>query len=383
MNWNEYLSSILSQQTSIDTVTVGTHGNRHLLSPIIKASILMLMKMSSDDDKNHIFVFPKSNNTKISFLISSTILDILSGTIASEYDPHTFEKGQKLRYEDCIVVFERCSDYNNDGIDRIWIPFSNPGYQRAIPLKFAPYFQKVESKKVTKEETFNKVYSLKKNAQEAQIDAITKNINQYMKNNKTHLGDSIVFVSEIKDTKNKLLDVILNKETLSDVLYLAQLNSDGDTVNMTSGQMSGNPAIVVASDLYSVLNGLSKGLKAHRIIMDISIANSVVGQLEALDRLIEIGIPITCITDTAHSFETQPLKDRGFLEWRWNERSITSDLYIKTDIKSESSRLKNCLKQRIHYERIDEQYISNAIYLLYKHKEYQFTTRYLPLLFSH
>ena len=370
MDWDDYLNGILSQQTSIDTVTMGTNGNRHLLSPIIKASILMLMKMSSDDDRNHIFVFPKSNNIKLSFLISNTILDILSGTISSEYDPHTFEKGQKLKYEDCIVVFERCGDYNNDGIDKIWISFSNPGFQRGIPLKLAPYFQKVDSKKITKEETFNKVYNANRNAQEAQIDALVKNINQYMKNNKTHLGDSIVFVSEIKDTKNKLLNVVLNKETLSDILYLAQINSDGEILNMTSGQMSGNPAIVVASDLYSVLNGLSKGLKAHRIIVDISDANSVIGQLEAFDRLIESGIPITCVTDTAHSFETQPLKDRGFLEWRWNEYSITNELYTKSDIRSERSRLKNCSKQRVHYEKIEESNISDTIHLLYKHKEY-------------
>ncbi len=368
MKWNDYLNSILSQETNIDDIVIGKDGNKRLLTPILKASILLLMKMSSENDKNHIFVFPNTNSIKIKFLISKTIFDILSGRITSEYDPYSFVNGQKLRYEDCIVVFEKC-ETEKDGREFITISFSEKGTTFKIPMELAPYFQKVDSKKTSKFSSFHVVY---KQNQKKQIDVVrstNKRIVEYLKNNKTHLNSSIVYVSEIKETKEKLLNLILNGNNLSDLLYLAQINSDGIVNNMASGQMSGNPAIVVASDLYSVQNAISNGLNVHRIIVDITKPNSIDGQLDAFDNLSESGIPITCLTDTAHSFELQALKDRGFLEWRWDEKSITGTLYSGISNKTEKRRLSNCREQKTEYIIVQEHHVSDSIKLLYKYKD--------------
>ncbi|MCR5448345.1 MAG: DrmE family protein [Solobacterium sp.] len=369
MNWNESLKSILDQHTPIDNVTLSFDNVETRVSPIVKASLVMLAKLSTEGKNNNIFVFPEIAKTGFEFVIAKTVMDILAGRIDSTYDPHSFKKGQKLRYEDCIVVFEEVADHDNDGLERIWISFSNPHARRGIPIKLAPFFQKVDSKKISTAKAFNKTYSAKHKEHEAKIDALNANSLKTLKDNKTHLTDSIVYVTRVQSTRNYLLTALLNGNKLSDVLYLAQIGNDGMLNNVSSGQMTGNPAIAIASDLYKVINAMSNGLKVHRIIFDASVSNNLNQQLDAFDQLISEKIPITCIADTVNSMDTRHLKARNFLEWRWNKQSITEDLYVNELNVPVKKRIINCSQHQVNYLNVEDKFISNALTLLYRQRE--------------
>lgn len=367
MTWSEYIDHVLSNKTAYDEILISFHGVKRNISPVVKASLIMLEDMHRAKEQYSIFVFPSIKSISHDFIIARVISGISTQGIDSAYDPHLFEQGQKLGFQDCVVIFDHCSVDENTGTERIWMSFSDGG-KLAIPIKYAPFFQKVDSKRISKLETFKKKYYRNRALMESGSIDLEGDIVRQLKNIKTHLDGTVVYVSEIGKTKDFLRDATINGRSLSDTLYLSHMNGDGELSNIGPGQMTGHPAIAIASDLYSVINGIEKGVVVNEIVFDESLPNSVVKQLDAFDQIIQKKIPLTCITDTANSFDDKELVDRGFKEWRWNSGSITESLYNRDNNRVSGIYVRNCGQQKVHYISVENEPLCKAVDVLYSIK---------------
>lgn len=359
MEWKEYINLVISSQTELDGISLGFGNTETVLSPVVKASILMLEDMIASQGKKNIFVFPDIARFSHEFLMATVIYNITAGKIKMLYDPYRFERGQKLKYMNCIVEFDECGLNECDNTERIHFKVKD-GTRVGVPISKAPFFQVVKSKRLSTYSAYCKAKAL---AESSQNETLKK-----LEDHKTHLDSTIFYVSEIKGTKEFLVNATLDGKKISDILFLAHANGNGDISNLSSGQMSGSPAIIVASDLYSVINAIVMGVKIQSVIIDTSQPNAIEKQLDAFDVLVQYDFPIVCITDTANSFDNEPLIDRGYNEWRWDRDSITASLYFENNEDHANTRVKNCACQKIKYLSVDGPEASEAIQLMYKHK---------------
>ena len=324
LEWSEYLKTVVSSKTVIDNFTLSCDEGAMRISPIVKASILMLEEMISSQGNHNIFVFPEIQHLSKEFLLSKVIYNITAGKIQMSYDPQKFQKGQILKYKGCSVEFDKIEE-GKDGQTRIYVKFSD-GMLYGVPVEFAPYFQIGESKKLSTYKRFKEKYSAQDAKMALENPVQSKNYLEVLENHKTHLDGSIFYVSSIKSTREFLTSAELDGRRITDVLYMAQTNGDGELSNISAGQLVGNPAIIIASDLYAVQNAIIKGVVPQSVIFDASQQNAVDKQLDAFDELGRQGFPIVCITDTAESFELNSLIERGYNLWRWDHDSITDDV---------------------------------------------------------
>lgn len=364
MEWSEYLSSVVKQKITIDSVALTNDGLTLPISPIVKASIIMLEDMISGQGSCNVFVFPDISQFSKEFLLGKVVYNITTGKIQMSYDPGKFEKGQILKYKDCFVEFNRIEEDN--GRPLIYVKFSD-GMISGLPIDIAPYFQASESKRLSSYERFKKNYSIEEAIKASKAPEHNVNLLETLENHRTHLNGSIFYVSSISATREYLTSAEFNGKKVTDILYLAHAGSDGDLKNLSAGQLSGNPAIILASDLYSVQNCINKGIIPQSIIVNVSQDSVVEKQLDAFDDLGRKGFPIVCITDTARSFELSPLVERGYNLWRWDSESIT-DAVITPEAGSASKRVINCAKHSVSYRSVADGHISKTVSLLYKQK---------------
>lgn len=361
MEWQEYVRHILSQKSVLDGIELDFNHKSAPLSPVIKASIVMLEKMISAQGDKNIFVFPEIEQLMYEFLVAKVVYNISAGKIDKQYDPHSFVRGQKLKFVNCIVEFDRCEVEKDDGIERIYIRL-NGGDRRGLPISKAPFFQVVKTNRpLSKDEAFSEALELT-NSMASSV------LTTQLKNFKTHLDSSIVFVSEVKAAREFLTVAKLDGKKLTETLYCAHINGNGELSNISSGQITGNPAIIIASDLYSVRNALEKGtIKVQSIIFDASITNSIENQLYVFDELQTHEFPIVCITDIADSFDNESLKERGYNEWRWDSNSLSSALIDDNNTRANRV-IKNCVKQSVKCICVEGEEASEAMRLMNKHK---------------
>ena len=365
LEWSEYLKTVVSSKTVIDNFTLSCDEGSMRISPIVKASILMLEDMISSQGNHNIFVFPEIQHLSKEFLLSKVIYNITAGKIQMSYDPQKFQKGQILKYKGCSVEFDKIEE-GKDGQTRIYVKFSD-GMLYGVPVEFAPYFQIGESKKLSTYKRFKEKYSAQDAKMALENPVQSKNYLEVLENHKTHLDGSIFYVSSIKSTREFLTSAELDGRRITDVLYMAQTNGDGELSNISAGQLVGNPAIIIASDLYAVQNAIIKGVVPQSVIFDASQQNAVDKQLDAFDELGRQGFPIVCITDTAESFELNSLIERGYNLWRWDHDSITDDV-ISFESTYSNNRVKNCARHKIDYQSAEDTLISPAVKLLYGQK---------------
>ena len=365
LEWSDYLKSVISSDTVMDRFTLSSREGTMHISPIVKASILMLEDMMAAQGNHNVFVFPEIDHALKEFLISKVIFDITAGKIQMSYDPQRFRKGQALKYKGCTVEFDRI-ETGKDDLTRIFIKFSD-GMLYGVPITFAPYFQISDSKQLSTYKRFKTKYSATDAKAAFENPALAKSFIDVLENHKTHLNGSVFFVSPVKYSREFLSSAQINGRALPEILYMAQCNGDGEISNLSSGQLSGNPAIIIASDLYAVQNSISKGITPQSIIVDVSQPNSVDKQLDVFDTLGRSGLPIVCVTDTANSFELTALAERHYNIWRWDSDSITSSV-ISSETSTSNNRVRNCAGHSIEYRSIEDTLISKAVLLLYGQK---------------
>lgn len=365
--WNEYIENLLSEPSVLDNMSLQYGDNDTKVSPIVKASIEMLESMISTEGPHNVFVLPEIKELLYEFVLSKIVYNVGAGKINITYDPSTFKQGQKLKYKNCVVAFD--SFYLDDkGVERLRIRFAD-GATYSLPAAIAPIFQiaEADTKRFTKSVVFYEKFSAKKALEELQQSPANKNIIEALKDYKTHLDGSIFLVTNAKAAKEYFDQIQINGTPLKDVLLVGRARQDGTIENCYPGQLSGNPAIVLASDFYSVYGAVRNGAKVQSIIVNLSQGSLIDNQLDILDDLSQEAFPILCLTDTSNSFDLSLLSDRNYNVWRWDETSLV-DAVFSSELKSAGKRIENCATQKVEYESVVCEPISQALQLLYLHK---------------
>ncbi len=363
MEWQNYISQLLTEECSIDGITLSFGNNRESVKvpPIIKASILMLDKMMEHQGKFNIFVFPEKKQTAFIFALTKLLYNISEGRIDGDYKPEEFVIGERLRLGKAVAVFWGLVEINGNKFIRLG--FKNGEYK--APFNIVPLLQKTKTERLS---TDLKFYEEQKRVKRQEQTLSDKELNaKSLSDYKTHMDSSVVYVTTINNTKNLIDECKLYGQTLKDIILVGQVDYQGIVKNIGKGQLGGIPAVVLASDLYSVIAMFENGHPIQSIIIDIFNPNLLQSQLDALDELLRIRVPITCITDVVNSFDLSLLQDHGFNEWRWDETSITDNLYDVTTL-SLDKKSKNCANRTVEYLVANGNEISRALELLCSHK---------------
>ena len=88
MRWEEYIAQVLATNTAFDGLSLSNAGEAMSISPIVKASVLMLEDELNGDSRHNVFVYPDTTGLVYEFLIAKTIFNITVGRIKCSYDPH-------------------------------------------------------------------------------------------------------------------------------------------------------------------------------------------------------------------------------------------------------------------------------------------------------
>lgn len=373
LSWNEYIEELLSTPTVLDNMSLQYGDNTIAVSPIVKASIQMLESMIETEGRHNVFVFPEIKELLYEFVLSKVVFNVAAGKISITYDPHNFKLGQKLKYKKCVVLYDGCEIDAKDHRERIRIKFADTRFATnnvsLIPIEFAPIFQIASDKikKITTQEVFEEHYSVAQAKEELKAIPSKQGIVDALFDYKTHLDGSVFVVTQKSNAKDYLGQTFINGIPLKDVLLIGEVQPDGNIGSCFSGQLSGNPAIVLASDLYSVIKAIEQGAKVQSIIINSSQNTVIDNQLDTLDDLSREEFPILCLTDTSNSFELDVLLDRGYNVWRWDANSLVETIHASNQ-KTTEKRIRNCSKQALTYERVNCIEITETLQLIYSHK---------------
>ena len=323
MEWNEYISQLLSSSKDFKNLTISIDGGKTKteIPPIIQASVTMLDKMTAKQGQLNILVFPERIQSIFIFTLMKFFHNISAGKIQSSYDPTGFAPGEKLKVGNAVV--EYLGTEERDGLLCVNIRLADMD-KCSTPIKYLPIFQKVATNRKLSKWT---KYVAERKALMAKIDIEVSGSEKLtsIAAMKTHMDSSIFAMTSVASAKELLSRCTIGADKVTKLFYISQCDYEGNLSNISPGQMAGNPAIVFASDLYAINAAADNNHPIQSVIIDGSNTAILAGQLDALDDLIQLNIPIVCITDVANSFELEPFTARGFNIWRWDNDSLTSN----------------------------------------------------------
>ena len=366
MEWNEYISYLLSSDNNFENLSISLDEGRTIteIPPIIQTSITMLDKMIEKQGRLNVLVFPEKVQSIFIFTMMKLFHNISVGKIKTNYDPTGFIPGEKLKVGNAVVQYLGIKEI--DGKPYMNIRLADV-HSCAAPLSNCPIFQRVTTKRRLSKNT---QYAAAKKAALAAMSGASSGNEQlaYVADMKTHMDSSIFTMTSVIGAKEQLRKCRIGGKKVTDVFYIGQADYEGNISNVSPGQMSGTPAIVFASDLYAISAASEGDNKIQSIIIDGSNNNTLMDQLDALDELIELKVPIVCITDVANSFDLNSLTERGFNIWRWDKDSIIDLLYDVAPL-SLDKKIKNCATQTVTYLKNDGEEISMAMRILSSHRK--------------
>jgi hypothetical protein len=361
MKWNDYLEELLDFRYEFDDLQIAFDDTREEFNipNIIKSTVLLVDKNIDAGMNRNIVIFPERKYSSLLYALIKVSQNIIVGKINTSYNLNNFVKGQKLRYKKGIVEFD--SIETKDGITRINVKLSDLDSLQ-LPLAIAPFFQLAETKQLSSYKTFTKSYKA------SEFVKNNDGIINVLKNYKTHLDSSIFYMGRLKATRKKLTNWSFNSNKVIDTLLIGEVNYKGVITNIGKGQLVGVPSIVLAPDLYAINEAVKKGAPIQSVIIDASRENSIGNQLDVINDLLQIDIPITLVTDKANSFSLDPLTSRGFKTWRWEREYIHRSFYESSRLEIEK-KSKNLVNIDIQFSVIDDLRISAIFDQLYSHRK--------------
>ena len=368
MEWQDYVAQLLSQKSSFDGISLSFEDNAHSVGipPIIKASVLMLDKMIAHQGKFNILVFPERIQSIFIFTLIKLLHNIAEGKIERAYDPEAFKPGEKLKLGNAVVEFVGIEGRNSEQRMRIKVVDKGTPLIIDAPIENFPLFQRTNTQR--RLSTYNQYIEEKRKLEDVS-GCLTpdEKFLTLLSDYRTHMDSSIVNMTSVINAKELFSICKLCGRDIKDILLIGHADYEGNVRNIGAGQLDGIPAIVLASDLYAIAALAEQGHPIQSIIIDGSNANTLLSQMDALDELMRLGVPITCVTDIVNSFDLQPFLDRQFNLWRWDETSITDRLYNVSTLSSDRN-TKHCAKRKVEYLAMDGNEVSIAIRKLYSHR---------------
>lgn len=366
VDWREYVKRVLNNESDLDGLQL-LFGAEHVptgIPPMIKASVSLLDMMQEKQGIYNVLVFPEKVQTIFIFTLAKLLHNIFIGKIKRDYDPRKFQRGEKLRLGKAVVEFVEIEERSND----VFLKFRTAdSLTDSVKLSSLPLFQRTNTnRKLSK----YSIYVKEKEEIESMKTGIpsSEQMLALLTDYKTHMDSSIFYMTSVINTKELLGNTSLCGRRSSDVILLGQADFTGAIRNLGTGQLAGKPAIVLASDLYTINAAIESGCPAQSVIIDVSNSGNIDSQADQIDELIRKGIPITCVTDTVNSFELETLRMRGFNIWRWDESSITPELYETPRLTSDKKN-RNCAQRKVQYIHIDGLASSEAMKALAARRE--------------
>ena len=366
IEWNDYLANLLSSDKEFESLTISLEEGHFttIIPPIVKASVIMLDKMIEKQGKRNALVFPEKTQSIFIFILMKLFHNISSGKIKSKYDPTNFSIGEHLKVGNAVV--EYLGTEIRDGKKCIIIKLADL-LRCSAPIEYLPIFQKANTNRRLSK--YAQYFAEKKLATEGLNPSANGNVNLiHAAEMKTHMDSSIFAMTSVAGAKEQVSTCRICGKKVTDVFFLGQSDYEGNISNIGPGQFAGIPAIVYASDLYAINAAAENHNPIQSIIIDGSNMGALVNQLDALDELLHLDVPVVCITDVANSFELEQLSIRGFNIWRWDGNSITDQLYGATSLSSDQ-KIVNCAKQDVQYLKITGEEISDVMQALAKHRK--------------
>ena len=368
MEWRDYIAQLLAQESSFDGISLSFEDNAVPVGvpPIIKASVLMLDKMIEHQGKFNILVFPERIQSIFIFTLTKLLHNIAEGRIKRDYDPDAFMPGEKLKLGNAVVEFVGIEEKKDERRMRIKVLDNGTDLIISAPIAYFPLFQLTNTQR--RLSTYKQYVDETKKAK-CLVSGLTtdEKFLKLLADYRTHMDSSIVNMTSVINARELLATCKLCGRDIKELLLVGQADYEGTVRNIGAGQLSGNPAIVLASDLYTIAAMAEHGHPIQSIIIDGSNANAILNQMDALDNLMRLGVSITCVTDIVNSFDLQPFLDRQFNLWRWDETSITDRLY-DVSILSSDRKIKHCANREVEYLTADGNEISDAIRKLDSHR---------------
>lgn len=357
LEWHEFIDELLRDEHSFDGIDLSFDDGVEStdVPPIIKASILMLDKMIERQGPYNIIVFPERVQSIFIFTLMKLLHNIAEGKISRNYDLSAFSAGDRLKLGNVVVEFMGVEEVN--GVKHLKIKLAD--LIDSAPIEFFPLFQKTSTQR--RLSRYSQFVLAKKRIMGHTTDASPdERLLDTLADYKTHMDSSIFNVTSLISTKEAISHCKLCGKRINDILLIGQSDYEGSIRNIAPGQLAGIPSIVLASDMYAVAAAAERGQPVQSIIIDASDSNRIQTQMDVLDDLMRLRVPIICVTDIVNSFELQPFITRSFNVWRWDETSITRQLYDATSLPSDT-KIKHCATRKIECLRVDGNEISDSI----------------------
>jgi hypothetical protein len=335
VTWEEKISKAISSNPALDEIYIkDIEKNETFPVPnIVKATLHLLENVLQQDTRKAIVVFPEKRYLSFLTVVMHAVSEIITDKKGTVFDFREIQEGQLMKINNYICKFE-CLKTDKDSIKRIWVRFADEN--RAYPIEIAPFFQKVGT---------NRQLS------KAPKTCITRKDNnkastlEILEASKTYLSTSICYITPTNAFKSLFSTISLNDKNLSDLLLDGAVSFDDYSVkSITSGQLDGNPAILLASDLYVLNSYIEKGNKVNSVFINIPPETVEKHQLDALDKLLTQKIPVIFLTNSENSLELAGLEERNFPVLRWDNRLLNAQL-CNTTASSIGLKIANCKSQ--------------------------------------
>ena len=372
LNWTSYVKSQLDESNFLSNLKI-THSNNANESlsvpPIVRLSIDLMNRLFDADASHVAVVFPEKTQTMLLLAIFKVISDIMSGEAERTYDPSSFKKGQKLKCKNCVVEFDRVDEW--DGKTRIYIRTADTKQATncyiGMPMDIAPFFQFTDTKRPLSNDKVFSTMKVELRKQKAAMSDSQKLVSMLI-DYKTHINNTIFYVGPTGKARDLLSELQIDNIALKDSLLIGQADMEGNIdIIINKGQLSGNPEIVLASDLYAVSEAIKRDTDVKLLLVDVSNPNTLDSQLDVLDELRKKSFPIICLTDTVNSFDLDVLEQREFAIWRWDNESISRDMY-ETSNSLINHKIRNCAEQNIEFLKCESEEVTITLSTLYKHR---------------
>lgn len=233
-----------------------------------------------------------------------------------------FAKGDKLKMGNAVVEFIRVDD-KTGGI----VVQYNPKcpIRHTLPLEQSLLLQKTDSnRRLSTSKKFNAEREALNCATAKDASAIAE-----LKRKKTFGGTTIVYIGALKRATQFCLQTLVADTPLIDLLLCERVNlGDGDGGLQLSligkGQHSGTPSLMIAFDLMDIieLSDDKVGL-IQAVVIDVDSPDAFIERnIEDVRRVMDQKIPVFAIVSNAKSSSLGQLRENGFLEWRWDGRTL-------------------------------------------------------------
>jgi|GEM_PF-4870453 len=243
-----------------------------------------------------------------------------AGTSDSE-----FTSGDKLKMGNAIVEYVGASD-STGGAIVLYNPKSPVKHD--LTLEQSLLLQKTDSnRRLSPSKKFREELKTIK----ASIDSMhtgAKVVNE-LKRKKTHSDITIIYVGALNKSVLFCAQTAVAGFPLSDLLLCSRIKWDNGAElphysPIGNGQYSGIPSLAVAYDLKDVMALGSNELEALKaIVVDAdNLGTFIENNIEEVRSLRDKHIPMLVIVSNANSRAALPLRREGFVEWRWDGRTL-------------------------------------------------------------